>query len=59
MIGVMENQNTQQEICTSATLSTTHLSWTEQGLNLALHGEGPVTKGLSHGTALLVPPAVI
>jgi len=59
MIVTMDNQSTQRETCTSATLSTTHLSWTEQGLNLALHGEGPVTKGLSHGRALLVSAAVI
>jgi len=48
MIVTMENQSTQKETCTSATLSTTPLSRTEQGLNLALHGERPVTKGLSH-----------
>lgn len=59
MVVTMENQSTQGEACNSATLSTTHLSQTEQGLNLALHGERPMSTGLSHGTALLVSPAVM
>jgi hypothetical protein len=47
-----ENRSTRGKTCPSATLSTTNLTWTERGSNLALRGERPATNCVSHGTAI-------
>jgi hypothetical protein len=46
-----ENRRTRRETRTSATLSTTNLTWTDPGANPGLHIERPATNHLSHGTA--------
>jgi hypothetical protein len=47
-----ENRRTRGKTCPSATLSTTHPTWTDPGFNLGLRGERPATNRLSHGTAI-------
>jgi hypothetical protein len=51
MILAGENRRNRRKICPSASLSTTHPTWTEPGPNLALRGERPVTSRPSHVTA--------
>jgi hypothetical protein len=46
-----ENRRTRRKTCSSATLSTTSLTWIDLGANPGLRGEGPATNDLSHGTA--------
>jgi len=43
MILTAENGNTQRKICSSSTTSTTTIMWTDQGLNLDMHGERLLT----------------
>jgi hypothetical protein len=47
-----EKPTTRRKTCTSATLSTTNLTWNDPGSNPGLCGERPVTNRLSHGTVL-------
>jgi hypothetical protein len=48
-------KNSEKNI-SSATLSTTNLTWTDPGANAIFHGERPATNRLSHGTAQYVRP---
>jgi hypothetical protein len=45
-----ENRSTRRKTCPSATLSTTHPTWTAQGSNPGVRGERPATNRLSQGT---------
>jgi hypothetical protein len=47
-----ENRSTRGKTYPSATISTSNPTWTDPGSNPGLRGERPVTKRLSHGTAL-------
>jgi hypothetical protein len=47
-----EKPTTRRKTCPSATLSTTNLTWTDQGSIPGLRGERPATNRLSHGTAI-------
>jgi hypothetical protein len=47
-----ENRSTRGKTCTSATLSTTNLTWTDPGSNPDLRSDRPVTNRLSHGMTL-------
>jgi hypothetical protein len=49
-----ENRRTRRKTYSSVTLSTTNPTWIDPGVNPGLHGEGPVTNDLSHGTAHLL-----
>jgi hypothetical protein len=55
MIMTGENRRTRRKTCTSATLSTTNLTWTEPVANPFLCGERPAAYCLSHGTTGIVP----
>lgn len=44
-------QNYWEKTLSSATLSTTYLTWTDLESNSSVPGEGPQTNRLSHGTA--------
>jgi hypothetical protein len=46
-----KNRRTRRETRSSATLSTTNLTWAEPGTKPGLHVERPPTNLLSHGTA--------
>jgi hypothetical protein len=46
-----ENRSTRGKAGPSATLSTTHPTWTKPGSNPDLRGERPATNRLSNGTA--------
>jgi hypothetical protein len=46
-----ENRNTRGKTCSTATLSTTNLTWTEPGSKPGLRGERPATNPLSDGAA--------
>ena len=48
-----ESQGIGRKPCSSATLSTTNLTWTDLGSKPVLHAEGPVTHRPTHGTAFL------
>jgi hypothetical protein len=48
-----ENRSTRGKTCPSATLSTTHPTWTDLGSNAGLRGERLATNRLSHGTACI------
>ena len=48
-----ENRSTLGKTCPSATLPTTHSTWTDPGSNPGLRGEKPVTNRLSHGTGFM------
>jgi hypothetical protein len=48
-----ENRSTQEETCSSATLSTTNPTWTDPGSNPGLRGGRPAANRLSHATALV------
>jgi hypothetical protein len=50
MILTGQNRITPTEICPSATLSTTYLTWTEVGTNVCLLDDRPATKRLRRGT---------
>jgi hypothetical protein len=49
MILTGENWRTWRKTCPNATLSTTHLSWTDLGVNPGFHGGRPATNHLSYG----------
>jgi hypothetical protein len=49
-----ENRSTRGKTCPSATLSTSNLTWTDQGSNPALRSERPATNRLSHGMAVTI-----
>jgi hypothetical protein len=53
------NRITWRKTCPSATLSTTNLTWTDQGANPCLRGLRPATNHLSHRTAWLAYYSVI
>jgi hypothetical protein len=46
-------KNLEKKTCTSATSSTTNLTWIYPGANQGLRGERPATNDMSHGTALI------
>jgi hypothetical protein len=50
-----ENWRTWRKTCPSATLPTTHPTWTDLGTNPDLHDEMLATNCLSHGTANTIP----
>jgi len=43
MILIGESGNTQSKTCSSSTMSTTTIMWTDQGLNLDMYGERLLT----------------
>jgi hypothetical protein len=51
MIPTGENRITGRKPCHIATVSTTHLTWTDLESNSSVPSEGPQTNRLSHGTA--------
>jgi hypothetical protein len=55
MILTREKQRTQRNTYVSTTFSTTNPTWTDQGLNIGLHGERPATNCFSHAMAGIVP----
>jgi len=48
-----ESQGTGTKTCSSATLSTTNLTWTDLESKPDLHAERPMNHRLNHGTAFL------
>jgi hypothetical protein len=51
MILTEDTRNIRRKFCSSATLSTTNLTWTDPGANPDFRGERPATNRLSHGMA--------
>jgi hypothetical protein len=47
-----EKPKNSEKGCSSATLSTTNLTYTDPGANPGLRGDRPATNSLTHGTAL-------
>jgi hypothetical protein len=59
MIRRGKNLRTQRKTCPSATLSTTHLTWTDEGTNLGLCSERLANMNVSHELFLIATSVMV